>query len=110
MAKIADADFEGDSGSKYSFIVYPFGQAFKAVGGVYIVTKRTVKSDGGGSHDFIYIGQTGDLSARFDDHHKAECFKKYGANCICVHVSSDESQRFEIETDLCRHHSTRCND
>ena len=110
MAKIADADFEGLSGSKYGFEVYPFSQAFNEVGAVYIVTKRSLKSDGSGSHEFIYIGQTGDLPGRFDDHHKSACFKKHGANCICVLLSRDESRRFQIETDLCRNHNTPCND
>lgn len=108
-AKIADAEWTGESGAKYNFAIYPFGTDFKAVGAVYIVTKRTVKSDGGGNHNFIYVGQTGDLSTRFDDHHKAACFKKNGANCICIHLNGKESQRLDIETDLVMHYNPPCN-
>jgi len=107
--KIADANFLGLSGAKYSFAVYPIGQPFRAVGAVYIITKRTIKSDGVGNHDFIYIGQTGDLSVRFIDHHKDSCFSRNGANCICIHTCDEESQRFDIETDLCRRHNPPCN-
>jgi len=109
MSKIADATFHGVSENSYSFEVYPFDQEFRQVGAVYIVTKRTLKSDGGGSHSFIYIGQTGNLPQRFDSHHKANCFTRHKANCICVHVESDEDTRFAIETDLCRRHITPCN-
>jgi hypothetical protein len=109
MAKIADAEWNGQSGTKYNFAIYPLGTKFKAVGAVYIFTKRTVKSDGTGSHDFIYIGQTGDLSTRFDNHHKDSCIEKHGANCVCIHLNSNESQRLDIETDLVRHHNPPCN-
>lgn len=109
MAKFGDGTFVGASGSGYTFTAYTLDQAFNPVGAVYVITKRTPKPQGGGNHDFIYIGQTGDLSERFDNHHKAACFKKNGANCICVHVNSNEQQRFKIETDLCRNNVTPCN-
>lgn len=108
MAKIADANWKGSSGASYSFQIYPIETNFKALGAVYIFTKRTV-ANGNGSHDFIYIGQTEDLSTRFDNHHKAACITKNGANCISVHLNSNESKRLEIETDLCRLHKPPCN-
>jgi hypothetical protein len=80
MAKLADAAFSGSTG-KYDFEVYPLGADFKNVGAVYIISRRTVDAQGKGTHTFIYIGHTGDLSERFDDHHKAQCFKKNNANC-----------------------------
>jgi hypothetical protein len=95
--------------AKYSFVVYPINQEFRAVGAVYFITKRTANSDGTGNHKFIYVGQTGDLSTRFDDHHKDACFTKHGANCISVHLNNSESQRLNIETDLCRLHNPPCN-
>ena len=57
MAKIADATFNGKTGT-YQFQVYPNDTAFKAVGAVYVFTKRTVDSSGKGSHALLYIGQT----------------------------------------------------
>jgi hypothetical protein len=108
MAKIADATFTGASGSKYTFGVYPFGTTFKAVGAVYTFTVRTV-ANGKGTHSFIYIGQTGDLSERLDDHHKAICIKRNNPNCICVHADSNEKSRLAIETDLIAGNQTLCN-
>lgn len=108
MAKIASAEWKGKSGRSYSFEVYPIGTAFKALGAVYAFTKRIV-TNGVGNHDFIYIGLTNDLSTRFDNHHKDACIEKSGANCISVHLNNTESQRLDIETDLCRLHNPPCN-
>src|SRR6266480_4059466 len=99
MSKIEDLTLTGKSGTKYTFQMYPLGTEFKAVGGVYIITKRTASTTGG-SHSLIYIGQTGDLSERFDDHHKADCFKRHGANCIGVLLEESEEKRVAIEADL----------
>lgn len=103
MAKIADATFNGKSGTGYSFAVYSLGTEFKALGAVYIITKRSSDSiTGKFSHSAIYVGQTGDLSTRFIDHHKDQCFTKNDANCICILVENGEKARLAIETDLCR--------
>jgi len=110
LAKISDATFTGKSGTKYSFQAFPMDQAFKAVGGVYAVTRRYKNSNGGYSHEIIYVGQTGDLSTRFDDHHKADCFTKHKATCICVHVDDDEDSRLSKEDDLIKKHNPPCND
>jgi predicted GIY-YIG superfamily endonuclease len=110
MAKIADATFAGVSGAKHTFEVYAVGTTFNAVGAVYIFTKRTLAQDGTGVHTFVYIGQTGNLSERFDNHHKAQCITNKSPNCICVQVENNEQTRRAIETDLCRAHRTPCND
>jgi hypothetical protein len=65
MAKLADAAFSGSTG-KYDFEVYPLGTDFKNVGAVYIISRRTVDPQGKGTHTFIYIGHTGNLSERFE--------------------------------------------
>jgi hypothetical protein len=108
MGKIADATFTGASGKKYSFEVYPFGTTFTAVGAVYAFTVRTV-SKGKGTHSFVYIGQTGDLSERFENHHKAKCITKNNPTCICVHGDSNEKSRLDIEADLLAKNTTLCN-
>ncbi len=108
MAKIADVDFAGKSGTAYTFAAYAFGTALKALGGLYIFSVRTV-TNGNGSHDPIYIGQTGDLSERFDDHHKAKCIKSKNPNCICIHLEDDEETRLAIETDLLGNRNPPCN-
>jgi predicted GIY-YIG superfamily endonuclease len=107
--KIADATFSGSTG-KYAFEVYPLGTDFKNVGAVYIISRRSVDAQGKCTHTFIYIGQTGDLSERFDNHHKAKCFKNNKADCICVHFNSNEKSRLAVESDLIAGNSTPCND
>lgn len=110
MAKISSATFKGKSGETYGFNAYPMGQAFKAVGAVYAVTRRYKNSNGGYSHEIIYVGETGDLSTRFDDHHKADCFTRHNANCICTHGDNDEDSRLAKEDDLIKQQNPSCND
>ncbi len=109
MAKIGTITLTGSSGKKYKFNIYPYSTQFETVGAVYYISKRTEKADGSGSHSKIYIGQTGDLSERFDNHHKESCFKKHGANCISIHQEPDEDKRIEIEQDLIDAYDPPCN-
>jgi hypothetical protein len=107
-SKIEDLVLTGKSGTKYTFEMYPLDTSFRVVGGVYIITKRTVVS-AGGSHSLIYVGHTGNLSERFDDHHKADCFKRHGANCIGVLLEENEQRRLAIEADLLKAYDWPCN-
>jgi len=110
MAKLGSVTFVGDSGKKYDFIVYSLDTGFDAVGAVYFFTERTEKSDGGFVHSsYVYVGQTGDLSERFDNHHAMPCIEKNGANCICIHKESSKDKRCEIEQDLIDNYNTLCN-
>lgn len=109
MAKIADATFEGKTG-KYKFEVYPADTSFRAVGAVYIFTKRTKNAEGKGTHEFLYIGETGSLEERIPNHEKWPCVRKHGVNCICVHRDDNENSRLDKETDLRAEHSTPCNE
>jgi len=110
MAKFGTITLTGASGTEYKFNVYPFDTNFRSIGAVYAVTKRTPKAEGGANHTRIYIGETGDLSERFDAHHKAGCFQQNGANCICTHRRDDEQTRLEIEADLLGNYDPPCND
>lgn len=110
MAKLATAEFQGQTGNKYSFNVYGLDTNFKQVGAVYCFTKRTINKDGIGEHDIIYVGITNDLSVRFDDHHKQECINRNGANCICVHQEDSEEERKKTEEDLIQKFKPKCND
>jgi hypothetical protein len=57
MPRIGNMTVKGSSGKDYEFGVYPRSDTFKALGAVYIMTKRTPKPDGGGgTHEFICIG------------------------------------------------------
>ena len=110
MTSIGTLKLTGKSGMEYTFEVYSLDTRFGSVGAVYAITKRTTQIDGSGTHELVYIGQTGDLSERFDDHHKADCFRQHKANCACVHLDNNESSRLDKETDLLRAHRTDCND
>ena len=93
----------GKSGTTYDFEVYPWGQQFNPVGGVYVILREP--ADG-----TIYVGQTGDLSARFDSHHKAACFQLHGRRYIGVLAESSEQRRLAMETDLIAAYHPPCNE
>jgi excinuclease UvrABC nuclease subunit len=104
MAQEGKVSVVGASGRSYEFMVYPWGQAFNPVGGVYLVLKRKI-----GNYEILYIGQTRDLSERFDDHHKQGCFDRNDRTHIGVLVVSTEQERLAIERDLLGHYKTACN-
>ncbi len=105
MSQIATLTLTGLSGRQYNFGVYKYGTNFKPIGVVYAVTHRNSASE----YDVIYIGQTEDLSDRFDNHHKESCFIRNNVNCICVHTESNENQRLRIEQDLTHNYNPPCN-
>lgn len=105
MSQITTLTLTGFSGNQYTFGVYRYGTNFNAIGAVYAVTYRNSVS----KHDIIYIGQTEDLSDRFDNHHKESCFIRNNANCICVHTESNENLRLRIEQDLIHNYNPPCN-
>ena len=105
MTKETTVTLKGASGRSYDFDVFPWGTSFNAVGAVYTVLKRNTSN-----FTILYIGQTGDLSDRFDNHHKQSCFDRNGKTHIGIHLESSESRRFDIETDLLRNYSLVCND
>ena len=110
MAKLGTVTFTGASGSKYEFNAYAFGTTFKEnYGAVYFVTNRHKNDDGGYTHKSIYVGQTQDLSTRFDDHHKQNCFDQKNANCLCIHGEQNEDNRLHIESDLIDNYNPPCN-
>ena len=110
MAKLGTLALKGTSGQTYNFNVYPFDTDFKALGAVYAITRRTQNSGAGGSHATIYIGETGDLSTRFDNHHKEACFTQNNANCKCTHPDDNEDSRLQKEADLIASQDPPCND
>lgn len=96
----------GISGRKYTFNLYLWGTEFKRIGGVYMILRKT---DQNGNHAVLYIGQTGDLSERFDHHHKKPCFDRNRKTHIAVLAESAELNRLNIENDLIRNYNPSCN-
>jgi len=109
-AKLSNKTGPRQSGTEYTFKVYSLDTKFnKDYEAVYFVTKRVKKTNGGYSHIRIYVGETGDLSTRFDNHHKQDCFDENGANCICIYGEQDEKTRLKIEKDLIEKYNPPCN-
>lgn len=105
MAKVDSVTPVGASGSRYSFDVYPWGQAFRPIGGVYVVLRRQAN----GRYDVLYVGQTGDLSERFDQHHKQPCFDRNQRTHIGILLEGNEQRRLSMERDLLGNYRTVCN-
>ena len=100
-------DWEGASGKKYKYWIYDIGTTFNKSPANYVFAKAT-KPD---ALRAIYVGETGDISERFDDHHKMTCIRDNGATHICVHKSSDDKKvRCEEESDLIANYHPVCND
>jgi hypothetical protein len=110
VAKLGTIDLKGASGASWTFDVYPRETTFRALGAVYVQSVRTPKAGGGGSHQFIYVGQTGDLSNRPLNHHKKGCFDRHGANALLIYVEGSERTRLAIERDLINSLKPPCND
>ncbi len=110
MAKFGKLTLKGASGQTFDFTVYSYDTEFKAVGAVYGITRRQKKPDGNYNHATIYIGETGDLSTRFDSHHKQLCFTSHHANCKCIPPDANEDSRRRKEADLIDNYNPPCND
>ena len=94
--------FKGKSGERYRFQAWPIDTKFKAIGGVYVVTKRTFENrtfPTKASHQPLAIGQTANLAASVTTTERDKLVDK-GANCICVCAVADDARRAEIEKDL----------
>ena len=72
MAETPSINWEGQSGTKYLYFIYPIGTTFKEEAGNYIFALETKPNH----WKPIYIGQTENLNERFDNHHKMPCIKK----------------------------------
>jgi hypothetical protein len=96
-------NFRGKSGERYRFQAWPIDTKFKAVGGIYIVTKRECLDrtfPTKATHRCLAIGQTADLAEPVFTDAELSKLTMQGANCLCVYALADESRRAEIEQDL----------
>lgn len=107
---------KGMSGANYYFNVYGFSQfsdlvdAFKPISALYAFTRRFSQGSSY-THDLVYVGETGNLSTRFNNHHKEECITKAYANCICIHsFHGTELERLAAEADILNAFDLPCND
>ena len=107
---------KGMSGTNYIFNVYGFARfsdlkdAFKSIPALYAFTRRFPSSALSYTHDLVYVGETGDLSLRFDNHHKQECIVRGNANCICIHsFYGTQTERLAAEADILNAFDLPCN-
>ena len=97
---------KGKSGTVYQYEIYPIGHVFPAVAGNYIFAKEAAP----GWWSSIYIGQTADLSERFDGHHKMPCIRAHGATHVHAHGNNGgEQARRAEEADLIANYNPPCN-
>lgn len=96
----------GQSGREYRYWIYELPPTFGDAPGNYAFAKRTTS----GKWAIIYIGETENLSDRFDNHHAMPCAKRQGATHIFAHkTEGGKSERVTEETDLVRKYSPPCN-
>ena len=106
---------KGMSGTNYIFNVYGFSKfsdlldTFKSIPALYVFSRRYPQGSSF-THDLIYVGETGDLLTRFNNHHKENCIMKGNANCICIHsFHGTELERLAAETDILNAFDLPCN-
>lgn len=107
MVEQETIQWEGQTGRRYRYWIYYIGTSFKKVPGNYIFAKQNVPLP-----DFspIYIGETEDLSERFENHPKMPCIKRNGATHIHVHINRDgKTFRKAEEGDLIERWNSPCN-
>lgn len=98
-------EWAGLSGLKYGFNVYPIGQEFLPVGGIYIMCRFNL----GGllaplGFQPLYVGETHNLNQRLnigiDAHDGYKRCLAYGVSHFATRRCDDATERLRIETDL----------
>ena len=107
MTSEGTIDWVGKSGNKYKYTIYSIGTAFKKAPGNYVFAKETKKD----TFRPVYIGETEDLSERFDSHHKMPCIIRNKATHITVNMGETSAiKRRAEEKDLIDGKNPICND
>ena len=103
QSRSSTINFRGKSGERYRFQAWPIDTKFKAIGGIYIVTKRECLDrtfPTKATHRCLAIGQTADLAASAFTEAELSKLTAQGANCVCVYAMADETARMQVEKDL----------
>ena len=106
----------GQSGKSYLFRVYPIDKEslepngyflHKDMAVCYVFCKETAET----KFQSIYVGETGDASQRYDNHHKADCIRECGATHIAFYYDdmANEFSRMATEQDLIQGLNPPCN-
>jgi hypothetical protein len=107
MAEAPTYNWEGKSGKKYPYYVYPIGTSFKPISGNYIFAKPAASN----TWDPLYVGETDNLEQRLTpNHEKMPCVKRYGGTHVHVHNGShDKATRRDEEADIREKWEPPCN-
>ena len=108
---------KGKSGNKYTFRLFSFDnfeelsdELNEEKGALYLFTKRNLKN-GKYVHDYIYLGETSDISTRYGNHHKRRCIMSHGNNCIgFLFTDKDEDDLKAMQQDILEANDFPCND
>ena len=101
-----DIEWEGESGKRYGYWIYPIGTSFRDEPGNYIYAKEVQP----GRWRPLYVGQTSSLAARLADHEKEACATRNGATHVHAHMTvGGETKRRQEEVDLIRKWTPVCN-
>lgn len=99
-------ELTGVSRNQYTYWVYPIDASFNPAPGNYALARLNPNR----TYTLLYIGQTADLSERFDNHHKMPCVKANGGTHLAAHVNSAGQQaRLTEEQDLIAKYHPACN-
>ncbi|MGA7699881.1 MAG: hypothetical protein WCB27_09745 [Thermoguttaceae bacterium] len=100
MASLGKIKLTSASGEQYRFRVFPLGTRFRSISGVYLISRRATRTEGGHRHKILHVGNSADFSQPFDGYRKAQELARFGANCICVQPDKSAESRREKQRDL----------
>jgi hypothetical protein len=105
MAEDRVVIWKGISGRQYRYYAYPIGTSFKSQPGNYIFAQENANGIFA-----VYVGETSDLSERFENHHKSWCIARNGATHIHAHLNHEgpDARRAE-ELDIKNNYDPPCN-
>ncbi len=103
MYRVNTTTLRGSSGLTYEFEVHNMDTLFRPIGAVYGFAKTPHIPP-------LYVGMTGDLSVRFNNHHKLPHALRAGANSILVHPITSERDRIRIEEDIVSYYKPHLNE
>ena len=106
MQRLGYIVFCGRSGEEYRFECWDLETRFRALGAIYIATRRRAEGVGYGRahHETLYIGHVPSLARGAGAPSPFEAFARHGANCLCVHAVGTEERRVAIHGDLVAAH------
>lgn len=93
-------NWNGASGTRYTFELHLDGTMFNPVSGVYIFARQVSI----GSFEALYVGEASSLKQRLNDgisnHDGYARAKRLGATHIAAMVVHGDAERLRVETDL----------